>query len=105
MIEGTRHMEDRELGINLIIDGISYPLTIQASEEPYYRQAARLVNDRLSIYKDLFAEEDDAKVMTMVALDIAFGAVKGNGEASSAEVVRKVNELARLVDDALKHGK
>ena len=105
MIEGTRHMEDRELGINLIIDGISYPLTIQASEEPYYRQAARLVNDRLSIYKDLFAEEDDAKVMTMVALDIAFGAVNGNGEASSAEVVRKVNELARLVDDALKHGK
>ena len=105
MIEGTRHMEDRELGINLIIDGISYPLTIQASEEPYYRQAARLVNDRLSIYKDLFAEEDDAKVMTMVALDIAFSAVKGNGEASSAEVVRKFNELARLVDDALKHGK
>ena len=41
-------MEDRILGINLIIDGISYPLTIKASEEPYYRQAARLVNKKAS---------------------------------------------------------
>ena len=37
-------MEDRELGINLIIDGTSYPLTIKASEEPSFRQAARIVN-------------------------------------------------------------
>ena len=47
-------MEDRDLGINLIIDGISYPLTIKASEEPYYRQAARMVNNTLSLYKELF---------------------------------------------------
>ena len=53
----TCTMEDRELGINLIIDGTSYPLTINASEEPYYRQAARLVNDKLSLYKELFMGE------------------------------------------------
>lgn len=47
-------MEDRELGINLIIDGISFPLTVKASEEPYYRQAARLTNEKLAIYKNFF---------------------------------------------------
>ena len=40
-------MEDRIVGINLIIDGVSYPLSVPASEEPYYRQAARLINDTL----------------------------------------------------------
>ncbi|MBE6298540.1 MAG: cell division protein ZapA [Bacteroidales bacterium] len=95
-------MEDRELGINLIIDGTSYPLTINASEEPYYRQAARLVNDKLSLYKELFMGEGSVRVMTMVALDIAFHSAKGTDEAGSAEVMHRINALSRILDDALK---
>ena len=95
-------MEDRELGINLIIDGTSYPLTIKASEEPSYRQAARLVNDTLSRYKDLFSGEGGVRVMTMVALDIAFHAISGSDGGSSIEVRRKICELTRLIDNTLK---
>lgn len=95
------HMEDRELGINLIIDGTSYPLTIKASEEPYYRQAARLVNNTLSLYKELFMGEGGVRVMTMVALDIAFKSVKETNEAGSAEVMQRINELTRLIGNTL----
>ena len=95
-------MEDRDLGINLIIDGISYPLTIKASEEPYYRQAARMVNNTLSLYKEIFTGEEGVRVMTMVALDIAFNSIKGGNDGSSAEVMRKINELTRLVENTLK---
>lgn len=95
-------MEDRELGINLIIDGTSYPLTIKASEEPSYRQAARLVNDTLSRYKDLFSGEGGVRVMTMVALDIAFHAISGSDGGSSIEMRRKISELTRLIDNTLK---
>lgn len=95
-------MEDRELGINLIIDGTSYPLTVKASEEPYYRQAARMVNNTLSLYKDLFTGEGGVRIMTMTALDIAFNAIKGGDNSNSTEVIRKINELARLVDNTLK---
>lgn len=95
-------MEDKELGINLIIDGTSYPLTINASEEPYYRQAARMVNDKLSIYKELFMGEGGVRVITMVALDIAFHSVKGTDEAGSAEVMRSIKALSRILDETLK---
>lgn len=95
-------MEDRDLGINLIIDGISYPLTVKASEEPYYRQAARMVNNTLSLYKELFTGEEGVRVMTMVALDIAFNAIKGGYDGNSAEVMRKISELTRLVENTLK---
>lgn len=95
-------MEDRDLGINLIIDGISYPLTIKASEEPYYRQAARLVNNKLSLYKELFAGEEGVRVMTMAALDIAFNAIKGGDNSNSAEVMNKISELTHLVENTLK---
>ena len=94
-------MEDRELGINLIIDGVSYPLTVKASEEPYYRQAARLVNNSLSLYKELFTGEEGVRVVTMVALDIAFNSIKNRGESGSAEVMNKIAELTRLVDNTL----
>lgn len=95
-------MEDKELGINLIIDGTSYPLTINASEEPYYRQAARMVNDKLSIYKELFMGEGGVRVIIMVALDIAFHSVKGTDEAGSAEVMRSIKALSRILDETLK---
>ena len=95
-------MEDRELGINLIIDGTSYPLTVKASEEPSYRQAAKLVNSTLSRYKSSFSEEEGVKVMTMAALDIAFYAVSGSDGIASVEMRRKIDELTRLVDDTLK---
>ena len=98
-------MEDRDLGINLIIDGISYPLTIPASEEPYYRKAAKIVNDTLSMYKDLYSGEGNVRVMTMTALDIAFSAVKGTDEMGSTEVRRKIGELTRLIDATLKANK
>lgn len=94
-------MEDRELGINLIIDGTSYPLTVKASEEPYFRKAARIVNETLSTYKSLYSEEGNVRVMTMAALDIAFNAVKGTEEMGSTEVRRKISELARLIDTTL----
>ena len=95
-------MEDRDLGINLIIDGISYPLTIKASEEPYYRQAARMVNNTLSLYKEIFTGEEGVRVMTMVALDIAFNSIKGGENGNSEEVMRKISELTRLVENTLK---
>lgn len=95
-------MEDRDLGINLIIDGISYPLTVKASEEPYYRQAARMVNEKLSLYKELFGSQDGVRVTIMAALDIAFHSAKGTDESGSAEVMRKISELARIVDSTLK---
>ena len=98
-------MEDRELGINLIIDGISYPLTVPASEEPYYRKAARIVNETLSMYKDIYSNEGSARVLTMVALDIAFNAVKGTDEMGSTEVRRRLGELTRLIDNTLKANK
>ena len=40
--------------------------------------------------------------MTMVALDIAFNSIKGENDGNPAEVMRKINELTRLVENTLK---
>lgn len=94
-------MEDRIVGINLVVDGISFPLTVPASEEPYYRQAARMINETLILYKQAFAGEGSAKLMSMVALDLAYKFVKQTDNVGSANMIRKINELSRIVDDTL----
>lgn len=95
-------MEDRLVGINLIVDGVSYPLSVKAGEEPYYRQAARLINDTLIPYKNSFSGEGSAKVMTMVAIHIAHMFVTQTDSIGSADIMRKITELSRLVDNTLK---
>ena len=94
-------MEDRKLGINIVIDGISSPLTIDAAEEPYYRQAARLTNVKLNRYKNDFSNQGDLKAAIMTALELALELMKKTDSVGSAEVIYKVNELSRLVDKAL----
>ena len=54
-------MEEGYVGINLLVNGISYPLVVRREEEPYYRQAARLINEKLLKYKDIFATESSEK--------------------------------------------
>ncbi len=95
-------MEDREVVINLIIDGVSYPLTVPVREEPYYREAARLINDTLIPYKQAFSGEGSERVLTMVAIDIAYRLATITDNVGSAQTMRKINELSKLVDDILK---
>ena len=94
-------MEDRIVGINLIVDGISYPLSVKAREEPYYRQAARLINDTLVPYNQAFSGEGSAKVMTMVAIHIAYRLVTQKDTVGHASIIRKITELSRLLDNTL----
>ena len=89
------------MGINLIIDGVSYPLSVPASEEPYYRQAARLINDTLIPYNKAFSEQGSQKVLTMVAIDIAYRLVSKTDNTGTAHTMRKIAELSRLIDDTL----
>lgn len=95
-------MEDRYVGIHLVVDGVSYPLTVKASEEPYYRQAARLINDTLVPYKQAFSGEGSAKVMTMVAIHIAYMLATKQNSVEQASIIRKITELSHLVDETLK---
>ena len=82
-------MEDRVLGINLIIDGISYPLTVKASEEPYYRQAARMVNEKLSLYKPIILKKGclvGMESFVMPGVTIGEGAVVGAGSMVTKDI-------------------
>ena len=94
-------MEEEYVGINLMVNGISYPLVVKRSEEPYYRQAARLINDKLLKYKERFASESDEKLMAMVAIDIAFRRMKDTNLSGTSRISERLLELTKQIDNTL----
>ncbi|MCR5360899.1 MAG: cell division protein ZapA [Bacteroidales bacterium] len=71
-------MDKDKVKINLKAGVLNHPLTVAPEDEPYYREAARLIDERYVAYSKRFsaARLNSEEIMSMVALDIAFKHVK-----------------------------
>ena len=48
-----------------------YPLLVKAEEEETVRNAAKLINDRIKVYKERFSVQDDMDLVIMCCLELA----------------------------------
>lgn len=89
-------MADNKIRINIPIGEVKHPLFIDREDEPTYRQAARLVNERLQFYQERFrgAEFPKEFLLSFAALDIAvsYTRLRENSDVESSEA-----DLAALV--------
>lgn len=76
-------------------------MNVPQSQENLYRQAARLINEKLIKYKQHFEGEEETRLITMAAINIAYNLMTKAESISSSNVMNKVTELTRIVDDAL----
>ena len=82
--------------INIKIDGRNYPLQIDRNDEEKYRLAAKIVNETVRKYRELFCDMESTDILAMTAFQIALG---------SAEMQQRENdnlfmeELRNLNDD------
>jgi cell division protein ZapA len=60
-----------EISIKVQISGRSYPLTIQASEEPSIRQAEKTIEESIAFFQKNYAVKDKQDLLAMAALQLA----------------------------------
>lgn len=60
-----------QLRIHIRIEGRSYPLYIDRKDEERYRIAAKMVNETVSKYKELFRHNDSQDILAMAAFQTA----------------------------------
>jgi hypothetical protein len=60
-----------EISIKVQISGRSYPLTIQASEEPAIRQAEKTIEESIAFFQKNYAVKDKQDLLAMAALQLA----------------------------------
>ena len=94
-------MDEDYVGINLLVNGTSYPLTVKRSEEPYYRQAARLVNDKLLKYRKDFETESEERLMAIVAIDISYRRMTETDPSGISRLSKHLQELTKEIDDTI----
>ena len=63
---------DDKLKIHLQIDRERYPLVINREEEIFYRDAAKMIDNKLNNYRSLFPNLGTMKHWSMVALQLAY---------------------------------
>jgi cell division protein ZapA len=85
-----------KLSIQLNIGSKTYPLEIDRQNEQVYRDAAKLINDKIHRYISNFPDQDKEDYMAMALIDIAVKLV------SESNVDKKLQDMITLIDKTLK---
>lgn len=96
-------MADNKIRINIQLGEVKHPLNIERQDEPTYRAAARLVNERLQVYQERFrgSEFPQEFLMSFAALDIAVRYTRlhqsSDVEAAEADLSALVAEMQQYL--------
>ena len=88
--------------IHVLIDSVRYPMIIKRTDEFQYREAARLLNERLNVYRESYQDIGAIKLWAMTAYEFAFEAVTYNAKNDTKPYKDKLEELGKQLDEYLK---
>ena len=90
-------MTDEKFNIQLRIANKTYPITVNRSTEETYREAAKLIQQRIDRYTASFFAEDKQDYYAMVMLDLAIALVtEQNIEDRLQTLVDKLDQTLQL---------
>lgn len=94
-------MNDK-IKINLLIADKNYPITIEREEEEIVRKAAKQVNIKLNAYRTHYPTLGARELISMVAYEFSYEALKLEQRNDTAPYMEKVEKLTEILDDHLK---
>lgn len=97
---------DDTFTINLYIADKHYPLRIKRSEEEVVRKAARMINDKIALYRNSFKMEESElelkDLLAMAACQIAIQAIKAEERTDSSPIAESIIQLNKELEDFLR---
>ncbi len=95
-------MDKSKFGINIKIDGRVYPLEIDRADEEKYRQAAKMVNETVLKFRELFRDKDAQDILAMTAFQVALGYTELQNRKDKTLFIEKLKDLNDDISDFLK---
>lgn len=99
-------MEEKWIHINVVLADRPYRIKIKSDEEEIVRKAAKLINDKVKEYQQLFSSKDKQDFLAMIAIQNTVESLKvGTGVKDSETnllTTQKIEELDKLLEEFLK---
>lgn len=88
-------MDKVEVKINIQVGNFKLPLTVNQEDEPIYREAARMINERLEAYQTKYraANLTQEYMLSFSALDLATRLVRQQRTTDLGPVEEMINSL------------
>jgi cell division protein ZapA (FtsZ GTPase activity inhibitor) len=87
--------------ITVNIDGSSMKMKIPRDEELIYRNAAKLLNERITNFRMKYPNQDLPTVLKMAAFETAVENQSGYFQEDAAPLVEKIGEWTKRIDSIL----
>lgn len=94
--------ENNKLKIRLHLYDTEMPVTIERSEEEYYRKAAQLITNMVNTYSQSYKRKYSEKdILYMAMVDIALNYVKDTRRNDTAPYVELIGKLTSEIEETL----
>jgi cell division protein ZapA len=94
-----------KFGINIKIEGRVYPLQIDRIDEEKYRLAAKLVNETVLKFRELYRDNDSQDILAMAAFQVALGYTEMQFRKDKTLFIEELKNLNDDISDFLKEKK
>mgnify|MGYP003623472036 CR=1 FL=1 len=94
-------MEDNKLSIRINVAERLYPLRIAMQDEERLRRAARMINDKLSQYKQRYVERDVQDALAITALQFVVRLIELEEKRDVSPIINELMTLDKRLDDYL----
>lgn len=89
------------LSITLKLGTRVLPMTIRRSDEIFYREAEKLINNRFNYYASRYPSQGNELYLTMMALDVAVRLMRMEQESDPQPMVDALGSLLAEVEATL----
>lgn len=89
------------LSITLKLGTRVLPMTIRRSDEIFYREAEKLINNRFNYYASRYPSQGNELYLTMMALDVAVRLMRMEQECDPQPMVDALGSLLAEVEATL----
>lgn len=91
--------------INIKIDGRNYPLQIDRKNEEKYRLAAKIVNETVRKYRELYRDMESTDILAMAAFQVALNAAEIQQSENDHLFMEELRNLNDDISDFVKERK
>lgn len=88
-----------EVSLRIMIAGRTYPLTVKKEDEQAVLEAAKMINDKVKEFEQLYSVRDKQDLLAMSALNLL--ATQKNTPPQTPELENELNQLDLFVSDYL----